>query len=88
MWSTNQEVDSVDLVVLSLQNCEKIISIVSKPPSLWYFVMVAKWTKIDKLINAVGSNVYKCVAVHNAFKNIAPVHSFWYHADLRGCSSA
>lgn len=49
---------------------------------------VAKWTKIDKLINAMGSNVYKCVAVHNAFKNIAPVHSFWYHADLRGCSSA
>ena len=88
MWSMNQEADSLDLVVLSLQNCEKIISIVSKPPSLWYFVMVAKWTKIDKLINAIGSNVYKCVAVHNAFKNIAPVYSFWYHADLRGCSSA
>ena len=88
MLSTNQEVDSVDLIVLSLQNCEKNISIVSKPPSLWCFVMVDKWTKIDKLLNAVGSNVYKCVAVHNAFKNIAPVHSFWYRADLRGCSSA
>ena len=88
MWSTTQEVDSVDLVVLSLQNCEKNISIVFKPLSLWYFVMVAKWTKIDHLTNAMGSNVYKWVALHNAFKNIAPVHSFWYYADFRGCSSA
>ena len=31
------------------------------------FCYVAKWTKIDQLINAVGSSVYKCVAVHNAF---------------------
>ena len=88
MWSTTQEVDSVDLVVLSLQNCEKNISIVSKPPSLWCFVMVDKWTKIDKLLNAVGSNVYECVAFHSAFKNMAPVYSFWRHADLRGRSSA
>lgn len=77
MLSTKQEVDSVDLVVLSLQNCEKNFSIVFKPSSLWYFVIVAKWTKIDNLRNAMGSNVYKCVAVHNACKNVAPVNSFW-----------
>ena len=88
MLSTNQEVDSVDLVVHSLQNCEKNFSIVFKPSSLWYFVIVAKWTMIDNLRNAVGSNVYKCVTVHNACKNVAPMNSFWYHADLRGCSSA
>lgn len=49
----------LDLGLLCLQNGEKYISVFYKSPTLWYFVILVKWTKIMHYLLCCFLSIYQ-----------------------------
>ena len=71
----------------SLQNCEQQISIVYKPPSLWYFVIAAQTdygnafldlSVFELFINGIILYIFFCDLLFLAHCYVSDIHPCWY----------
>lgn len=78
--STNTHTHTHTQIHPSLHDCEKLISVVYNPPSLWYFVIVPKWTKTLTFMHPHW-HTYSYIHTHtpthipHTYKKLIPIHT-------------